>query len=67
MLELLTPLVSASAIGAGKKNIFTPNPIRIAVATAIACYKRMIAPPVTVPVMQYRFGQAVMLPKLKQL
>ena len=29
MLELLTPLASASAIGAGKKNSFTPNPIRI--------------------------------------
>jgi hypothetical protein len=36
MVELLTPLVSASAIGAGKKNNFTPNPIRIAAATAIA-------------------------------
>ena len=36
MLELLTLLASASAIGAGKKNSFTPNPIRIAAVTAIA-------------------------------
>ena len=35
ILELVTPLASASAVGAEKKNSFTPNPIRIAAATAI--------------------------------